>query len=811
MSIYNPECEGCPLHEGAPTRCLAARMPDGTPLDILFVGEAPMFSESKAGSAFSGLVYPYMKAMVEALTGKRVGMTYAVKCPAPAGKKPGVKAMRACRDLYLDREIEEYAPEWIVPMGNIALNAVMGVTGITKWAGREAKSDRYPNARIFPMLSPLVLASEAAKDQHVRFDADFTRFHQILTGTTPAVDYPRMEDPAEIDAWIEANVEDMYSIDLETTGLNPRFAGIRTFAIAAGPGKAIWVPYNATKHRRVLLRLLLSGKVMVAHNATFECRWLLHHVVAPLLGDAEARRTEWRVLDSLLLHYLLDTSAPHDLSGLAKQFTDIGGYDDEVESLKARLGAGIYQTTDIDVIGRYNAGDADACFRLAERFWEQCVDDGMLHETYARVLEPAIWAVVEAEYHGRRVDPEAVIAVRTDLLADEAAALRTIRASRALQRYETDHGPINLRSASQVATWLVDYEGLRIEGRTDSGAVSVQEKWLKPFLASSSAARAYVAWKKARTLENNYLGTYSTRSEPGSGFLRFVAPNGFLYGSYLLFGTDTGRLASRSPNLQNFHQTLRRVVRSRFPGGKIVEADYSQLELRIIAWQSGCKALLEAYERGDDVHRLTASLILGRPLEDITADERQKFGKIPNFGLTYGMYPKRFAAEFQVSLEEAKFIHRQWHAAYPEISAYVESIQGDAEVFGEIRTHTGRIRRLPDAMLDITGHDRKSDAFKRFIRAKLAASNTPTQSLGSDLNTISAAAVRRRLAAEGMQTLLIGLTHDSGTYDAPASEVERLTEILHKEMIGGIEEKFPEIGVPLAIDIKQGPSWGEKE
>ena len=789
---------------------------------VLFVGEYPTKAAARAGKP-TGTIMSLLSNVCGQGEIDSWAFTYAVKEPPEPNKKPGVKIIRADREKLL-AEIALIQPEVIVPLGNIGLRSVMEKHGITKYAGRETTSDveGFEAKRVIPMISPMTVARNPDPKAVTAFESAFSRLAEILADKDVTPIYEKLEGHA-VGHWLrEAAISDepYFSIDLETNHLNPRFGTIRTVAIRIGD-ETRWFEWDGTNRlRRCLLKLLRSDKWMIAHNAGFELKWLLHHVCIPLCGVPQTKRMSWRVACTLQLHHLLDENANHDLSTLSKVFTDKGGYDDAMESALLENPDTTYANVDVELLGQYNGGDADVTYELYEIFIEEIVADKGLKRAYVKIVEPAIWAVAWAEYEGRRIDAQAVAGVRYALEIEEAAHYDAFMAQSDVAEYIKHEcggnaDEFNPNSGDQLAVLLKDYSKVPLTEKSDSGKLTVRKAVLEYHAPKYPIIQHYLGWKAARTLRNNYLGQYRTAESDGKAVLGFVEADGFLYGGYLLHGTTTGRLASRSPNLQNFKKQLRTIVRSRFPGtGRLVEADYSQLELRLMAWLSGCGVLLAAYEKNTDVHTLTASLVLNKPVEDVTPEDRQNFGKRPNFGLTYGAFPKRFALEFQMDLDEAKDIHRKWHDAYPEIGAYLQKIQAQAESTGVVRSFMGRARRVPDAQLEVPYYrgrpDYKHENWKPKIAALLSAGNFPVQSLGSDLNTWAAAKMRVALAQAGMDTVQIGFTHDSATYDCPNDrEEQQLRLLLQEVMVDMLHEAFPKIGVPMAIDINSGDSWGD--
>lgn len=1131
--MRNASCQRCPLHENAKTVCVPARGPAKP--RVVFVFEAPGPDEDRTGQPVQGVMRDLLERALNGagLAGLPYAVTYAVRCRPFATVK--AKEMRACLPYLID-ELLEMEPEVVVPMGNLPFKAVTGHTAVTKYAGRPLDGGRY---RVFPMQSLGVLLKPGGETRVPQVTADFAALARLLKGEAERPRYRHLSTGEAVD-YIDALARDprAYSIDFETTALNPRFGKIVTAALCTDAGEAVWFEWSEALHEP-MFRLLQTDALMVAHNATFELRWLLWHVVTPLVGTKPARTVRWQVADTMLFHHLLDENSPHDLSYLSKIHTDIGGYDDAVESLKVAGHA--HRDMPLEVLGQYNAGDADATLRLYHRYWDEVSRDTGLLNVWTQIIKPALWAVSWAELHGRKVNLESAGALAAELRATQERTYEALMAAPEVAEYVASRaagdkplkgGEFNLGSAQQVAGVLFDVMGLEMRGVTETGQPSVTEKFLLPIKDKSPWVANYLEWKEAKTLENNYLGPV---------LAEHVAPDGVIYGSYLLHGTVTGRLAciakgtpiemprdakkypagvpiedvkvgdlvysyddkgalslrrvegaqqtgvretvrlrwrgsghkhdgellltpehrvrrldgtwaradelrpgdrimalsrgvnnwgyarlyarggeitrehrfiahqlgwdiqgkhvhhkdhnrlnnhpdnlevlsptehyyehlpspeelrsrarylhtpaarakmrancrrglqipigrttlmrrlaccqggplkvarrygldystvirqcrvhgvdpraiakrydgtgrflsrgrvaqavraeyrntndvqkalrigyyrvrevceyyaldhinhevvsvtpgpvgpvydlsvegtrcfiageiavhnSRSPNLQNFSPKLRTIVCSRFPDGRLLEVDFSQLELRLLAWAAGVDLLLEAYKRGDDVHVLTALYVLEkgfgthRTPETLTKDERQDLGKRPNFGLGYGAYPKRFSEEFGVSLEMAKRIWEAWHALYPEIRLFHEKIHTHVQRTGRLRSKFGRVRRLPGAQ----SHDRREQ-----ILAKLAASNFPTQSLGTDLNTWAFCRISEELARRGLDSVPIGLTHDSTTYDCPEREIPLVAAIAKRVKTKDLHAEFPWLTVPMEVDVKAGLSWG---
>jgi DNA polymerase I len=827
--IYDKGCTLCPLHETATTVCMGARfsrVPEpGWHPKILFIGEMPGERDDRQGKPFMGDAGDLLSDALKQYGIHDYAITNVVKCYSGSpDSKPKAVHLKACAP-YLDREIRRYKPEIVVPMGAVALKRLCGLDKVTEWAGRvyEPPGRDY---KVYPIIHPsAVLRYETRFLQP--FESQMRGLSRLASGARPVpTAYVRVTLREAIKRIKDlAETEGPYGFDIETGPMpggsahNPRFNRIVTAAFCPRKGEAFWFVWPTAQDEGLLdafMRLLRSKATMVAHNAMFEIKHVRWHIVQHA-GVKNWEGFSWRCDDSLLLYHLLheDAKGYYGLDHVRREvLPDMGDYDAEVMAL---VNAGTaHHLIDIDMLGTYNAGDADACFRACEVLKRQVFEKRGLKRAYETVVQPAMFSVARAELAGRKIDFDQVAKLHEQFQHTERTAGLAMRTHKAVRRYCADTGrdiaDWNPGSSAQVAPIIFDYLGLEVLGRTEGGKASIQSKYIEPYKAKSRFVREYLSWKEAKTLDNNYLTPYMAK----------VASDGFLYGGYLLFGTATGRLASVSPNLQNFAPILRTAVVSRFVNGFIVSADYSQLELRLMAFESSCPALLDAYAEGQDVHALTATHVCSKLFDrEVTlaevADQHQKaeesktqswrqdYGKRPNFALLYGAFPKRFSQEFHVDLRTAEVIHRAFHEAYPEVGAFLRKVHAQAQERGWIESRFGRRRRLPLALGDppfrTEGWWLQKAAFRE-------ASNFPIQSLGSDINTTAFARVQAQADEAGIPYAPLGMTHDSQDYDMPESSVGEFAPLLRRVMVKETHQLYPWLGVPLDIDIKVGRSWG---
>lgn len=839
--MYDHSCEGCPLHLLNKKVCAPAKGPNTDSPRVLFVtGDVRPEGEPWA------LLQEACKAYG---IGDDWAYTSAVKCKIPDSQRnPYQKQVNACAP-FLDAEIEAFKPDVVVPLGNVALKRLTGKTGITKFSGRTYESeetDALPYF-IFPIIDPAAVLHD--EKQLPALEAAFAALQAALSGDSRSLEYPKLSRDEAVAAMYQLRDSGKpYSIDLETTGINPRFNTIRTFSIATGEGEAWWAEWDDSL-REPLVDLFLGGGTMIAHNAVFELRWFMYHVL--MHTHPETWRTlRWRVDDTKLLYHLLEEEGDGRLTALAKRFTPIGGYDDAMEAAKAHNDEA-YATVDLVTLGNYNAGDSDATFRLRQKFRLKLMQKDKrypgepLTKLYEEITEPAIWTVAQCELFGRKFDLRKAGELHATLLAEEREAMDEMLAHPTVQEFQTERQrawqrfrmarmklskvlrktpiaerqPIrdkidlleadapkrleawgeypadtfNPNSTPQVRELLFDRLGVPVLGHTDTGLPATAEKFMLPVIDAHPFVGVYLKWKKANTLRQRYLE---------KRLLPYVEQDGFVYGSYMIDGTATGRWSSTSPNLQNVAPRLKTLFTSRFAGGSVVECDFSQLELRLMAWACDCEPLLEAFKSGADIHKLTAHRITGIPLDQIDKDTRKKMGKCPNFGLAYGAYPKRFSMEFGFKLPEAERIWKAYHKAYPEIRPFIDRLQATVQRNGWLKGFLGRVRTLPD-------HD-SPDTKTRF-HALLAGSNFPIQNLGAEFTTWAFCRAAAEVAALGLRSVPLGATHDSLTFDCPPEEVEQVATICCKWMGPKLHERYPWMTVPMVGDAEAGPSWGEME
>jgi DNA polymerase-1 len=597
-----------------------------------------------------------------------------------------------------------------------------------------------------------------------------------------SADYRTLLDRTSIaGALEEAARSGAVAVDLETTGLDPLACSIVGVALSWRPAQAVYIPFNAkgepARLMKALAPFLEDPKVSKGgQNSKFDQAVLRANGVEPA-GFG---------FDTMVESYLLDASTrQHNLDALAlKHF---GHVKIPTESL---IGKGKKQTTmdrvEVEKVAAYACEDADFTLRL-HRLFEPRLKAERLWDLYREVEMPLVSVLGDMERRGIEID--------TDRLADQSA-----EAARALERLTREIHALagrefNIASPQQLGRVL--FEDLQVQKgtgvrakRTQTGYATDQDVLEALAGEGLRLAELVLEYRQTAKLKNTYLDVLPSLRSP---------KDGRIHTSFNQTVAATGRLSSSDPNLQNIpvRTELGRRVREAFVarrGHRLLSADYSQIELRVLAHLSGDANLLRTFEREEDVHARTASLVFGVEIERVTREQRNA-AKTINFGVIYGMGPQRLARENKVPLEEAKRFIESYFAKYPRIREYTEAQVAQARSRGYVETLLGRKRPIPEI--------RSSNPGLR-VNAEHMAVNTPIQGSAADLIKVAMVRLHRRLVEKGMGTAMLLQVHDELVFESPKAEVAEATKIIVREMEGAMELK-----VPLRVEVGEGGNWLE--
>ena len=579
--------------------------------------------------------------------------------------------------------------------------------------------------------------------------------------------YETVLTDAQLRAWIaKIDAAALTAIDTETDSLDPMRAQIVGISLSTTVGEAAYIPL---RHSYAGAPDQLPFDAVLAQLKPW-----LENARKPKLGQNIK-------YDTMLQSYVLEAHKPHGLESLAERHLGRKGL-----SYEDLCGKGAHQIpfgqVDIERAAEYSCEDSDMTLHVHEKLWPQIEADAGLLRIYREIEMPTSSILGTIERTGVLID-SAKLAAQSQQLAERMLALEQ-------QAYELAGQPFNLGSPKQIGEILFEKLGLPVKKRTASGAPSTDEEVLNELAADYPLP--------AKLLENRSLaklkGTYTDKLP-----LMVNPATGRVHTNYAQAVAVTGRLSSNDPNLQNIPiRTIEgRRVREAFvppPGHSILSADYSQIELRIMAHMSGDPGLLKAFADGIDVHRLTASEVFGAALAEVS-NEQRRYAKTINFGLIYGMGAFGLAQALGIERGAAAAYIERYFERFAGVRRYMDATKESAREKGYVETLFGRRIYLPE----INGGNgpRKSGAERQAI-------NAPMQGTAADLIKLAMIAVQGTLDREQRATNMIMQVHDELVFDVPAGELDWARAEVPRIMASVAEFK-----VPLLAEVGVGKNWDE--
>lgn len=566
---------------------------------------------------------------------------------------------------------------------------------------------------------------------------------------------------------------DLVAVDTETSGLNPRTDRAVGLSFATAPGKAWYVPLPEADPRAALapfLPLFASERIAkVGHHLRFD-RAILARLGADFRGPLH---------DTLLAHYLLDATDRHDLNHVANVLLDYAPIP-----ITSLIGEGKAVSMDAlapeDILD-YAAEDADIALRLWHALRPKLEAEGLLH-LLSDCEEPLAGVLLGMEREGVRIDVGALKRFRHELEGEIVRLELAIR--------EHTGAGINLASPKQVGEFL--FGDLRLDPnvkRTPRGQFPTNEELLLKLRDRHPIIDLLLDWRACVKLKNTYVDKLPEHIDPEDGRIHTTFNQTF---------TDTGRLSSSNPNLQNVPirsdrgQRIRAAFVARGPGWSLLSADYSQVELRLMASMSGDERMVGAFLRGEDIHAQTASVVYGIPLEAVTPQQRGHC-KMVNFGIIYGISSFGLASRLRIPRKDAQDLIDAYFAKYPAVKAYMERTIEDARTHGYAQTLFGRRRALPDIA--------SRNATTRYAAERIAI-NMPIQGSAADIIKFAMVRIDRELRARNLRTRMTLQIHDELLFDVPDDEIDIVKPLVRQAM-----ENVTSLPVPLSVTLGVGPDW----
>ncbi len=598
---------------------------------------------------------------------------------------------------------------------------------------------------------------------------DTSRYEAILT-------------EVQLDAWLHKLMQaDLVSIDTETTGLDPMTAKLVGISFCIASHEAAYLPlahhYPGAPEQLKLDHALHKLKhwleseshKKLGQNLKYDQHIFTNHGIA-LRGIAE---------DTLLQSYVLESHKPHELGNLALRHLGLStiSYADVVGKGAKQIG---FDQVDLDTATRYSAEDADITLQLHQTLSPQL--QGRLAEVYRDIEMPVREVLFKMERNGVLID--------TAKLSRQSHELGLRLNEIEKQAFELAGQPFNLASPKQLQEILFDKLGIPSKKKTATGARSTDEEVLQELALDYPLPKIILEHRGMAKLKSTYTDKLPQSVNPATGRV---------HTSYAQAVAVTGRLSSNDPNLQNIpiRTPEGRRIREAFiapPNARIVSADYSQIELRIMAHLSGDEGLLRAFANGEDIHRATAAEVFGVAL-DAVSNEQRRYAKVINFGLIYGMSAYGLASQLNIETSAAKQYIDLYFARYPGVKHYMDSTREQAKAQGFVETWFGRRLWLPE----ING----ANGMRRQA-AERAAINAPMQGTAADLIKLAMIAVQDWLEKEKLQTKLIMQVHDELVLEVPQGELSVVKAKVRELMCNVAELK-----VPLEVGLGEGGNWDE--
>ncbi|MDH4292485.1 MAG: DNA polymerase I [Betaproteobacteria bacterium] len=604
--------------------------------------------------------------------------------------------------------------------------------------------------------------------------------------TAAAPQYPRQYETVltgqALDEWLaRIDAAALTAVDTETTSLDAMVAELVGISLSVEPGRAAYIPVGHVyagapeqlSREQVLNKLkpwLQSEKhTKLGQHFKYDMHVFANYGIE-VAGVAH---------DTLLESYVLESHQRHDMDSMANRILSIKtiSYDEITGKGAKRIG---FEQVAVERAAEYAAEDADITLQLHQALHPRIAADDKLNHIYADIEMPAMPVLYAMERNGVLLDEKLL----ADLSAEFGAKMMDIEA----RAHEQAGQPFNLSSPKQIQEVLFDKQGLKPVKKTPSGAPSTDEESLAELALDHPLPKLILEYRGLAKLKSTY-----TDKLPGMVNRR----TGRVHTSYGQAIAVTGRLASSDPNLQNIpiRTAEGRRIREAFiapRGAHIVSADYSQIELRIMAHISRDESLLKAFAAGEDIHRATAAEIFG-VAPGAVDNEQRRYAKVINFGLIYGMSAFGLARQLNLERAAAQQYMDRYFQRYPGVAEYMRTTRAQANEQGYVETVFGRRLWLPEI---------RSSNGNRRQGAERAAINAPMQGTAADLIKLAMIAVQHWLVDQKLQSKLIMQVHDELVLEVPDAELSLVKTELARLMTG-----VAKLAVPLLVEVGVGPNW----
>jgi len=594
-----------------------------------------------------------------------------------------------------------------------------------------------------------------------------------------AMEYETVDTADALDRVVAALTEaGAFAFDTETTGLNPRQSGLVGVSLSVRPGQAWYIPVGHSTGEQLPLSQVISALTPLlespdvaktAHNGKYDMAVLLKYGVT----------VQNVAFDTMIAGYLLGEKAL-GLKPLA--FSKLGVEMSPIETL---IGTGAKQISmawvGIPKAADYACADADNTNRLS-RTLEAELKEQELWDLFTGVEMPLLPVLLRMETNG--------VALDTARLREMSWSMGEKLATLESAIYESVGHRFNINSTQQLAAVLYDELNLPRSKKTKSG-YSTGAAVLEALKGAHPVIELLLEYRQVSKLKSTYADSLTGLVDPDTGRV---------HTSFNQTGTVTGRLSSSDPNLQNIPirteegRQVRRAFIAEKDSSLLLSADYSQIDLRALAHLSQDPGLLAAFAADEDIHATTASKVFGVPVSEVTPDMR-RLAKTVNFGVIYGMSEYGLEQATELSRQEAAEFIRAYFDKYSAVKAYLDRTKREAAEKGYVQTILGRRRYIPEI---------KSSNGQVRMSAERMAINMPVQGTSADIIKVAMIQLQSEMDRAGLEAKMILQVHDELLFELPRDEAGRLTQLLQRIMPTALK-----LSVPLKIDVKTGPNWGD--
>jgi DNA polymerase-1 len=696
-------------------------------------------------------------------------------CALPEFRAPKAKEIEKLRRPLLE-QIHRLKPDHVICLGAVALTAVLGKgqRKISTLSGRQLKSPVQSEVpySVYALLHPANILRSPRKM------ASWTaHWKSLKMYWEPPLNHPKTRAVTLEEAKEIVKNPLVLAVDFETTTVRPYQGGkIRSIGLA-NPTEAVYLP---EPHAEALIATLAERTgPTIFHGASFELRWI--HSRTGMIPPCP-------IHDTMVMGHVLDENAPRSLKERAVYELNVQRWDD----FKMAYGDKWSVEAPIDVLGTYNALDAHYTLVLSRLYALKLSKSSPLGKLYQNIAAPSVQLGAKMERYGMSVDREWIGKVRylyqQRLIDLEFKLFSNEVATKLAEEGGWSKGRWNVNSSKQTQKVLYDGLGLSPTKKTKGGNRSVELPILEAINPKPPLLQTYIDYRHLQKITKDFIGSLAANSVANSGVIRADFSPGL---------AETGRWIVSDPPMHGIPDdpNIRGIINSRFPGGKIISADYSQLELRLIAHLSNEPVLIEQFLKPDgDPHSALAAKLYG---PDFTKEQRG-IAKNVNFGMAYGAGPDKLVHSFGLTLDQAKALLEQVRQAYPTFVRWKKSVEQEVLKYKRVTSYWGRVRHFPnlaDPNDRLTGED---------FHALRQAVNFLVQSMGADLTTKAALLLDKQL--EGKDAIIIHHIHDAILIDCSPEILEQTVSLVNKIMTEEVLEK--PLKVPLAVSVTVADRWG---